>query len=369
MADIDPAHLTPAASLNRLRISDLPGMALPAEIRGRTVYEFLSAAALAERVRQQNLAFGLGDMSESDTDAVLRRFDGCFSATDPRVRAAAEAEARRFGRYLGCAILALRRGDPVNRRARPDWDDSYWAHWTAITTIAVGGGVVSGRLGPHLVAHAAHTLRQAGMDDCTVRLAAWPALLPLIGAARSVPPTCQAALVFDFGQSFVKRACGHYSRGTLTALKCFPPVPIRESTAMIRAEPTAAQVQHLAEQVIGIMAATWRLAEERGDHPDPLFCASIASYMRDGQPLPRQGGPYAALHLLSPNLAHWLAQRLSERLERPVAVRLLHDGTAAARAQAGTTHAAVITVGTALGIGFPPAGQELRPLAAAITIA
>jgi len=160
VADLDPAHLTPAASLNRMRIIDLPGIVLPTELRGRTVYAFLSAAALAAWVRQQGRALGLGELRALGTDAALRRFDGCFSAPEPRVRAAAEAEARRCGLYLGCAILALRRGDPVNRQARPDWDASYWAHWAAVTTIAVGGGVVSGRLGPHLVAHAAQTLRR-----------------------------------------------------------------------------------------------------------------------------------------------------------------------------------------------------------------
>ncbi len=265
-------------------------------------------------------------------------------------------------------ILALRRGDPVNRRARPDWDDSYWAHWAAVTTIDIAGGLVSGQLGPQVVAHASHTVRQAGMDDCTIRLAPNPALLPLIGAARTVSPTCRVGVVFDFGQSFVKRACARYDNGVLTSLNLFPPVPIRDITSIIRAEPTVAQVQQLGECMVALMAATWRIAEGDGYHPDPAFCASIASYMLDGQPLPRQGGPYAALHLLSPNLEQWLARHLSEHLGRPIAVRLIHDGTAAARAQAGTAHAAVITLGTALGIGFPPPAQGLRPIAAALIV-
>jgi hypothetical protein len=368
MVGIDPAHLTPAASLNRMRIVDLPGIALPPAIRGRTVYEFLSAAALAERLRQQGLALGLDGLRNGDTDTILRRFDGCFSADDPHVRALAEAEARRFGQSLGYVILTLRRGDPVNRQARPDWDDSYWQQWAAVTTIHLGGGVVSGRLGPHLVAHASRTVQQAGMNDCVIRLAAHPTLLPLIGAARTVPPASQAALVFDFGQSFVKRACANYRGGTLTGLTLFPPVPIRAITSSIHAVPTATQVRQLGERVAAIMNAIWRLAEADGEHPAPLCCASIASYMRDGQPLPRQGGPYAALHLLSPNLEQWLSQRLTEQRGRPVTVQLIHDGTAAARAQAGTARAAVITLGTALGIGFPPGEQEVRPLAAALVV-
>jgi len=40
----------------------------------------------------------------------------------------------------------------------------------------------------------------------------------------------------------------------------------------------------------------------------------------------------------------------------------LHDGTAAARAYAGEANAAVITLGTALGVGFPSRYDRLRPL-------
>jgi hypothetical protein len=44
-------------------------------------------------------------------------------------------------------------------------------------------------------------------------------------------------------------------------------------------------------------------------------------------------------------------------------VALIHDGTAAARAYAGEMRAAVITLGTALGVGFPPTSGGLRPIA------
>lgn len=227
MERLDPAHLTPVASLNRLRILDLPRIVLPAEVRARTVYEFLSAAALADRVRRQALILDLGDVREENADTLLLRFDRCFTDRRAAVRAVALAEAERHGRYLGYVILALRRGDMINRQARQDWDDSYWAHWAAIATIYAGGGVVGGRLGPHLVAHAARTLLRGGMHDCAIRLASSPGSLPLIGAARTAPPNCRAVLVFDFGQSVVKRACASYRDGVLTALTPFPSVPSR----------------------------------------------------------------------------------------------------------------------------------------------
>jgi hypothetical protein len=39
---------------------------------------------------------------------------------------------------------------------------------------------------------------------------------------------------------------------------------------------------------------------------------------------------------------------------QPIQIELLHDGQAAALPYAGKPHQAVMTFGTALGIGFPP---------------
>ena len=76
--------------------------------------------------------------------------------------------------------------------------------------------------------------------------------------------------------------------------------------------------------------------------------------MRDGQPLTSQGGVYAALNTLSPNLAALLAERLTLALGRPCAVTVFHDSSTAARAYAGTPRTAVILLGTSLGGGFAP---------------
>ena len=64
-----------------------------------------------------------------------------------------------------------------------------------------------------------------------------------------------------------------------------------------------------------------------------------------------------------PALADWLAEPIGERTDRDLRVSLVHDGTAAARAYAGVERAAVVTMGTALGVGFSPPAEMVRPLA------
>jgi len=331
----DPRRLTPIASLNRVRFVESAGLVLPADMLNRTAFELLSAQALADLARQH------GDASDTI--------------------------ARRFGERLGWLIVTLRRGDVASRAARPDWDESYWRQWARVSTIYLGGGIVGGEIGPHLVRYASRTLEAAGLADCDIRLAAWPAHLPLIGAARTAPAS-RSAVVFDFGQSFVKRAVARYENGTLAALRLLPRLPARWTQLPLGHDPTLEHVRLLGNSMVQTMAETWRAASTADSPVSPTIVASLASYLRDGQPLARQGGAYAALLELSENLATWLADRVSHATGHRLTVRLLHDGTAAAYARAGEPCAAVITLGTALGVGFPPDSWSGCPLSSRFTV-
>ena len=208
-----PDQLTPAASLNRVRIVDLPGEALDPEVRGRLAYDLLSTAAIAAHLRRQGGALQIEDVDTLEDAALPPILDRCFRSADPAVRAAAENIAISFGRALGFVLLVLKRGDAPNRLARDDWDDSYWAHWRGIRRVVLGGGLVSGSLGQHLLPYTRDLLARYGAD-CSVEIARHAPLLPLIGAARSLPVGLSAALVCDFGQSRIKRACAISQDGT-----------------------------------------------------------------------------------------------------------------------------------------------------------
>lgn len=359
---LDPTHLTPAASLNRARIVDLPGIRLEDSIRGKTAYELLATQALAEDVRCHAGSLSLDALRDAHDTDLLPAFARCVAADAPHVRATAETIVRRFGRSLGALILMLKRGDAINRRARPDWDDTYWDHWAGVGAIWLGGGLAHGPLGERIRHHAAALLAEDEAHACALHVATHPSLLPLIGAARGVSPACEAALVFDFGQSAVKRALARYDGDALTGFRPLPSVPSPATFSPNGDEPTLAQVRDLAERMVAVMAATRRSVAIPDGVLAPLCVAGIASYITDGQPLPRQGGPYAQLHRLSGNAARWMARQVSQRLGRPLDVELIHDGTAAARTYAGSD-AAVIMLGTALGVGFAPPLGSLCPLA------
>jgi hypothetical protein len=324
--ELDPAQLTPLASLNRVRFTELAGLPIPAGMVGWAAYALLSAKALADLTARH------GNADEA---------------------------ARRFGERLGWLIVTLKRGDPASRAARPDWDDSYWSHWATIRQVYLGGGVVSGSLGVMIAGHAERTLAGVGMADCSVSVAPWPEHLPLIGAARTAPEA-RATVVLDFGHSFVKRGLAQTQGGSLTALRLAPRRPAQWTDLASGRESAIEEVRGLSDSMVATMAATWRAAHSVNSEISTTVMASIASYVMDGQPVPRQGGAYPQLLRLAEHVDVWLSEHLSEAVGHPTTVRLLHDGTAAAHAMSGAQDAAVITLGTSLGVGFPPAsGPDL----------
>lgn len=355
---LDPYHLTPEISLNRVRVVDLPGLA--PDLRGRTAYDLISTAALAVLVRARAGDLRL-DPALPDGDLV-RSLDACLDSGTPPVQAAAESVARQAGERLGWVLLALRRGDPVNRAARPEWDDSYWAHWAGIRRVYLGGGLAAGWLGAFLVEGARTVLARAGIDDTTVVVSPYGPALPLVGAARCAPPESGAVPVLDFGSTWIKRAWAEYAGGVLVVLHRQPPIPCGWDAVTAATGDPVARARRVLDHMLASIRSVWDTA---GVPLDGYVIASVSAYIRDGHPLPAQHGIYMQLDHLTGNAARTLADALSADRGAAVGVTLLHDGTAAALAHAGEEHTAVITLGTALGIGFPPPAEGLRAIGTA----
>jgi len=103
-------------------------------------------------------------------------------------------------------------------------------------------------------------------------------------------------------------------------------------------------------------------AAASGIAPDADLMLSVAAYVRGGRLL--GNGLYASLNALAEDARPLLADAIHTQTGQVMRVHLIHDGTAACTLYAGAPNAAVIVVGTALGIGFPPAiDSDLRPLA------
>lgn len=337
-------------STNQVRIVDLPGVSLPADVKGKLAFDLLSADALRARIRRRAADLDL----VPDSPALLHDFNRCFTAVYARQRALAEAIAAEYGRCLGYVLLTLKRGDAVNRAARPDWGPAHWAFWHTIDTVYLGGGLVAGELGPHTARQAQAVMQEAGYPDYAVYLSPRAGDLTILGTASYALPNAGRVLLFDFGHSHVKRALAENGGGTAVNIRCLPSLeaPCHEFLA---GNTTAVSPEQQAAWMLEVLAGTWAEVAQQGPAPEPTLFVSVACYLRDGHPLPGQMGCYGRLQTLTDNLQAYLTICLCERLEQPVQVRLFHDASAAAAVYAGTAKSAVLMLGTAVGTGFPPA--------------
>ncbi len=372
----------PTSSVNRVVIVDLPGLPIDAEVRGKQAYHLLSVPALIRYARLDADALDLPQtFREGDPESAwLRRelplwVDGRLSSADDSVRTAAQALARRLGRNLGYLLATLHRGDEVNRAARSDWSATEWQHWQRVQRVWLGGGVVSGDLGDKMVHHARTVLEETG---CAIAIdkTPYPRHMATLGAGRFMPrpaepETCQRGLVLDFGQTSVKRAILTYRGNDLVRADQLATQPV---VWRWRNSPVAAldlDPHEVLDLVAGTLCESLALSERVGLPVGPDVVVSIAAYVRGGELL--GNGGYARMRQLAEDVRPLIADRVSATCGRRIRIAIVHDGTAAAAVHAGEmadgAESAVIVVGTALGVGFPPASAEgLRGLAPDLAI-
>ncbi|MBK8022255.1 MAG: hypothetical protein IPK19_12695 [Chloroflexi bacterium] len=346
--------------MNRLRIMDLPGIErrgiiLPEDVRGKIAYELVSTEAVMDLVGQYRDPLKLALEERSAHWTVL--LGDCLISDDEDVQAEAADLARRLGHRMAFILLTLKRGDAANREARPEMDGDTWAHWASIDQVWLGGGLASGQLGQMLYGYAVELLYRSDIGPFNLRLSPYGATLPLVGTARQARIDYGSALIMDFGSTRVKRAIAVYSGRALVGMHHLAMLPATPPTHL-EANGTpgdekaigAATLEHIINCIVGSL--------EEAQGVDSTVLVSIAVYLTDGHPQDYQRGQYSALRLVTDNLQEALSDAVSRRLDRPIHIQLFHDGTAAAATYAGSPRTAVITLGTALGIGFPPASDQ-----------
>ena len=358
--------LDPSWSLNRVLIVDLPSQRLPDEVKGKTAYELVSAKRFTQLIRERSDVLQL-DSSQSD-HALRLDFHSCLCSRKPATQDAAVEIVRILGRNLGYVLLTLKRGDPINRAARSEWKESHWQHWSRIKRLWLGGGLMSGSVGVELVRHASQVLREGDIDDLLLRISPYGLALPLIGAARHVPSGVAAAIALDFGGTMIKRAHVVFEDSRIARVCQLSSQPVCWASVRSLRETTPQAVQGLISGMASVTAKTWMRGQMKGQALARTIPICIAAYVQGGNPMHTQAGTYMQTNLVADNLEDTLGQMVSDNVGEPISVKLLHDGTAAAAVYAGEPHTAVITLGTALGIGFPGEESALRPLTSEIVI-
>jgi hypothetical protein len=336
--------------MNRVVIADpLPGPYAD-EVRGRRSFDLLSVDAFAAGIAARSDGLQLTQTELAAPDYLPTVLSGRLESADGSVRSTAEALADQRGACIAHHIATLHRGTPASRAARPEWDDSHWRFWASIRDVVLGGGTMSGALGQRAVSTARALLKRWGIE-VTLTLPEEPGLLPLLGAANSVPMPASSALVVDFGNTGAKAAIAFYEDGVVSTLQPPATAPVLAYRMPVQ---TMEGTQRLADFVVRLIAGHVRLAGDAGLQLSPVVVCSMSSYLEHNQPIDVHNSSYSSLGLLAPNLGFYLSKRISEAAGEEVRVDLVHDCTCAARAYAGRRDTAVLMLGTSMGVGFPP---------------
>lgn len=357
------------ASINRVRIVDLPGIDIDEAVVGELAYNLLSAPAIVHyalaRAGELDLPtqFQTGDPDRFELRRDLPLYvDACLQSSNSTVRYAAEDITRRLGRNLGFILLTLHRGDRVNRKARLDWTAREWARWQSIRAVRVGGGIVSGSLGDQLIHNARELISAAGYaDDLNVSKCPNPRSMAVVGASRYLPDTVQNALCLDIGQTSIKAAITQFEEGVLTRLLWLATQNVKwhwRNSVEAGNDIDPREVLHFVTQEINkILEAAKKLRLDL----DPDIMISIASYVNGGKLV--GNGIYARMRFLGEDVRVLLAESIKVVSHIDSKIHIIHDGTAAAALHAGEKDTAVLVLGTAIGVGFvPESALMLRPI-------
>ncbi|QFG69082.1 ROK family protein [Ornithinimicrobium pratense] len=259
----------------------------------------------------------------------------------PAGRALGAASPLDDGQWL-CAlerlVATLVEPTPQDRAARPDWGEDDWARWGQLEQIVLCGGVLAGGRGD-LVRSRFRAPGQLGLPAVPVEVETDPASASLRGLTAR-PPVDAPTLVLDLGHTAVKAAVATEvgDLGPVTRFRV-PWTPFDLGTW-----PDPATLLGLVREA----AAHVRSEELAVRDPAPVEARlAVANYVVDGQ-LDDDPTWGTLAHLGQP-----AAELLSQELGLPVRL-LVNDGQAAAMGRAGQRHTAVITIGTSLGVGFPP---------------
>jgi hypothetical protein len=351
----DPYHLRPLASFNRRQLIALPG--LDEDDVGKAGWELLSNLALIKLIQPHVRTLQLEGAPDGDLpqhlNTILAGLDG------PR-RALAESIAEQHGRRVGYLITSILLSPHGLTEPMVAWEKAYLeAWWERAQEIVLGGGRANGRLG-QVIRDAAHRVLIQCSRGRRLSLADHPSYLPTIGAARSVPPSgYDAAVVFDFGGTKAKRGIAFFARsGALCRLRVLPPRDLGNLT-------WEGKTAELGAAMVAIMADTIRAVGPSINLAPTILC-SVAAYVEDGEPVRIDRGAYTSLHHLSPDIRAWLCAQIGAAADTPrgaVQIEFVHDCDVAACALAGRPNAAVLMLGSALGVGFVPPAEGYRPLA------
>ena len=343
----------------------MPICSVSQPLAGKSAQDIFSTSLFIREIKNSADRLQL-DVSSLEEKSLPLYLENSLESSSPYVRAAAHDILKLFGERLAVIFLCLKEGSPENRMARPDWTDKEWAYWNSLKRIILVGGLASPPLGEHLKYYVEQVFKSSGKQPYAIILGKDSTYAGLRGCAtylRNSPeniqdgalensPSSHVNLIFDYGQSFIKRSYVVMEGQELKDIVILGKTLSRHVDWDIQ-DPALeeAEAHALNQYFLETIDRTVREVEARSLSIRPHIILSIANYVKDGK-IANRGG-YGKLRLIAPDYASYLSSCLKEYFGRDFYFTLLHDGTAMAAGYADYQQSACISLGTAFGVGFP----------------
>lgn len=338
------------ASINKVVLKKLPVKGIEDDIVGKSAHDVFSTRLIVEAVKEcaEDLKLNITELEEKMLPIYLSE---CLGSEEPTVKLTAERIVELFGKRLGLILLTLKKGEQENRTARGDWGASHWEYWANLNIVILVGGLASGRLGKGIKYWVEKLFYLAEEKPYEIILVENSAYAAIAGCSTYIESYNSINLIFDLGQSFIKRSVVRKVNGGLEKVEYLKKKPslnmdwIYDDDFAVRE-----QAVELDNYLIKVICDTYK---EVGS-PDigEEIVISIANYVNKGILLEGRGG-YAKLCFVAHNYGEYLSNKLSQELKRLIKVILVHDGTAMAAAFTQYNNSVCVSLGTAFGVGFP----------------
>lgn len=339
-------------SINRIPLAKLPIYGIEDELEGKTVSQIFSTYVITCEIKEKAELLGV-ELSEFSDRALI--FEFVKKITDGNTIAI--EMMRKYGRRMGLIFLTLKLGEEENRKARADWNDQCWEYWQNVKRVILVGGLTSGVLGAILKAEAVAVFEKAGVEPYDFVLFDNATYVGVMGGASQIKQENGKFMVFDFGQTNLKRSIVRKRDGEVRNVRTLESLPSKYMSKISSHDENAyEEAIKLSAYLTSCICDTIRFVEESEQLGDEIII-SIANYVSNGGWLSDQRGGYAKLCAVCGNFEEYLENELSGMLRRNVSIRLIHDATAAALYFSDYKSSVCVTIGTAFGVGFP----EIRP--------
>ena len=199
-------YLTPLCSINKFKVAKLPVYNIDDEIEGLIVKEFFGVSVITNEIKKYLEKLNLQNIDSANEKNLPRLVaEKSQDLNDPEGAAVARDIMVRFGNRLGLMLLALKLGEPENRKARPEWSDEHWQYWADVKDIILVGGLASGIFGKILKQQVEYVFSLKGVEPYNILLYDNSSQVAVLGCASCIKEQNGVFVVMDFGQTNIKR--------------------------------------------------------------------------------------------------------------------------------------------------------------------